>query len=104
MTPRRPRIQSRVVAAFLDSGCWNAGTPFEIASTPVIAVQPAEKAFSKRNRPAFTRGRTSAAQGQEALGLKQRCCFRHVAPTEYHYRFKFHTDSSSKVGEWSSCM
>ncbi len=35
---------SRVVAAFLLFGFLNAGTPFEIASTPVRAAQPEEKA------------------------------------------------------------
>jgi hypothetical protein len=33
-------IMSIVAAAFLDSGGLNAGTPFETASTPVIAVHP----------------------------------------------------------------
>ena len=42
-------IISIVAAAFLASGALNAGTPFETASTPVIAVQPFEKAVSKRN-------------------------------------------------------
>ena len=41
-------ISNMVVAAFLDSGGLNAGTPFDIASTPVIAVQPLEKAVSSR--------------------------------------------------------
>ena len=30
----------RVVAAFLDSGLWNAGTPLAMASTPVKATEP----------------------------------------------------------------
>ena len=30
----------RVVAAFLDSGLWNAGTPLAMASTPVSATEP----------------------------------------------------------------
>ena len=38
-----------VAAAFFASGGLNAGTPFETASTPVIAVQPFEKAVSSRN-------------------------------------------------------
>ena len=42
-------IISIVAAAFFDSGGWNAGTPFETASTPVIAVQPFENAVSSRN-------------------------------------------------------
>ena len=32
-----------VVAAFFDSGFLKAGMPFEMASTPVSAVQPAAK-------------------------------------------------------------
>ena len=42
-------IISIVAAAFFDSGGLNAGTPFETASTPVIAVQPFENAVSSRN-------------------------------------------------------
>ena len=42
-------IVTIVAAAFLDSGGRNAGTPFDTASTPVIAVQPFEKAVSSRN-------------------------------------------------------
>ena len=33
-----------MVAAFLLFGFWKAGTPLEIASTPVSAAQPEEKA------------------------------------------------------------
>jgi hypothetical protein len=39
-----------VVAALLASGFLNAGTPFEIASMPVSAAQPLEKAPSMRKR------------------------------------------------------
>src|SRR6185295_19983078 len=42
-------IVSIVSAAFFASGALNAGTPFETASTPVIAVQPFENAVSRRN-------------------------------------------------------
>ena len=42
-------IISIVAAAFFDSGGLKAGTPFETASTPVIAVQPFENAVSSRN-------------------------------------------------------
>src|SRR6185369_431909 len=38
-----------VAAAFRDSGGLNAGTPSEIASTPVIAVQPFAKAVRNAN-------------------------------------------------------
>ena len=40
---------SIVDAAFFDSGRRKAGTPFETASTPVIAVQPFANAVSSRN-------------------------------------------------------
>ena len=42
-------IQVIVVAAFFDTGSRKAGTPFEIASIPVNAVQPEEKARSSKN-------------------------------------------------------
>ena len=42
-------MSSNVEAAFLDLGFWNAGTPLEMASTPVRAAQPEEKARSSRN-------------------------------------------------------
>ena len=38
-----------VAAAFFGSGGLNAGTPFDTASTPVMAVQPFENAVSSRN-------------------------------------------------------
>ena len=37
-------IQTRVVAAFRASGLRNAGTPLEMASTPVRATAPEENA------------------------------------------------------------
>src|SRR3979409_2079649 len=43
-------ISSIVAAAFFDSGGLNAGTPFDTASTPVMAVQPFENAVSSRKR------------------------------------------------------
>src|SRR5262249_37525850 len=45
-----PAIISIVSEAFFDSGGLNAGTPFETASTPVIAVQPLANAVSSRNK------------------------------------------------------
>jgi hypothetical protein len=33
-------MMTRVVRAFFHAGCRNAGTPFEIASTPVTAAPP----------------------------------------------------------------
>ena len=38
-----------VAAAFRASGGLKAGTPFETASTPVMAVHPFENALSRRN-------------------------------------------------------
>ena len=40
-----------VVAAFLDSGRRNAGTPLEMASTPVSATAPELNPLRIRNRP-----------------------------------------------------
>ena len=48
MVPSR----SRVVAALRLFGRWNAGTPLLIASTPVRAAQPEEKALASRNTTA----------------------------------------------------
>ncbi len=45
MTPMR----SSVLAALRLLGFLNAGTPLEIASTPVRAAHPDEKARSRRN-------------------------------------------------------
>src|SRR6266487_794055 len=42
-------IISIVAAAFFGSGGLKAGTPFDTASTPVIAVQPLENAVKRRN-------------------------------------------------------
>src|SRR2546428_12573973 len=47
--PRIAAIQIIVVAAFFDAGGRKAGTPFEIASMPVKAVQPEENARRGRN-------------------------------------------------------
>ena len=49
-----------VVAAFFASGGLKAGTPFEIASTPVMAVQPLAKARSTRK---VVSGRRAAGAG-----------------------------------------
>ena len=49
-----------MVAAFLLFGRWKAGTPLEIASTPVRAAQPDEKARASRNsRPRVVSESTS---------------------------------------------
>ena len=49
--PSSTPIQTSVERAFVDSGCLKAGTPFEIASVPVIAVQPWANADIRKNRP-----------------------------------------------------
>ena len=49
--PSSTPIHTSVAAAFFDSGRRNAGTPFEIASTPVSATAPDEKPFSSRKMP-----------------------------------------------------
>ena len=46
---------SKVVAAFLLFGLRNAGTPLEIASTPVSAAQPEENARASRKISAIWR-------------------------------------------------
>ena len=43
-TPSKVAIIVSVVAAFLDSYGLKTGTPFEIASVPLMATAPAEKA------------------------------------------------------------
>ena len=40
-----------VVRAFFHSGFLKAGTPLEMASTPVIAAPPDAKAWSRRKMP-----------------------------------------------------
>jgi hypothetical protein len=59
VTLSTPSITS-VAAAFLLFGLRNAGTPFEMASTPVRAVQPEENALASR--------KTSAAPAKVASG------------------------------------
>ena len=48
--PRIVAIHVRVVAAFFDSGRRNAGTPLEMASTPVSATAPEEKPRNRMKR------------------------------------------------------
>src|SRR5919198_5121999 len=64
-------MMASVSAALRDCGRRNAGTPFEIASTPVSAVEPEAKARRTMNRatgPALLAtsaiGVTGAAAGQ----------------------------------------
>ena len=50
--PRHVPITISVDRAFFHSGGRNAGTPFEMASTPVIAAPPEANACRIRKRPA----------------------------------------------------
>ncbi len=49
--PRMIAIHTSVAAAFFDSGRRKAGTPFEMASTPVNATAPEEKPRISTSRP-----------------------------------------------------
>ncbi len=67
-------MTARVVAALRACGRRNAGTPLEMASTPVSAVAPDEKAFRSANTPtapnvvaAWGSGSTSAPIGGHAV-------------------------------------
>ena len=60
-------ISASVVAAFLDLGFLNAGTPLEIASTPVSAAEPEEKPFSSRKTSAKPVSDVSACMWKLAL-------------------------------------
>ncbi len=51
IVPSSTPSQARTRRAFFHSIGLNAGTPLEIASTPVIAVDPPANAWSKRNIP-----------------------------------------------------
>src|SRR3954453_18335285 len=51
ITPSSPPIHMSVERAFFHSGFLNAGTPFEIASTPVMAAPPDAKAWRSRKIP-----------------------------------------------------
>ena len=48
MVTASPPINASVVAALRDLGFLNAGTPLEMASTPVSAADPDEKARASR--------------------------------------------------------
>ena len=54
-------ITTSVAAAFLLSGFRKAGTPFDTASTPVIAVHPFANAVRIANRPSDPTGSAFAA-------------------------------------------
>ncbi len=71
VTATRPSISS-VVAALRLFGALNAGTPLEIASTPVSAAQPEEKLRSSRNAMAQpVVSCHSAAITRSALGARR---------------------------------
>src|SRR5262245_21012509 len=63
--PRIAAIQPSVIAALRDSGVRNAGMPFEIASVPVIAVHPEEKARRTRNHVSVS---AAGSEGGGVLG------------------------------------
>ena len=56
-------MMARVSAAFLACGRRKAGTPFEMASTPVSAVEPEEKARRMTNSPMGPATLASSAAG-----------------------------------------
>ena len=51
ITPSRTPSEISVRWAVRTVGCLNAGTPFEIASTPVTAEHPAANALSSSRTP-----------------------------------------------------
>src|SRR5438034_6062308 len=72
-----------VPAAFLASGGLNAGTPFDTASTPVIAVQPLENAVRRRNSVSGVPVDTTGSAG--TTGCTAPVSTRHV-PTAINAR------------------
>ena len=61
MMPSSEPMITRVVRAFFHSGFLNAGTPFEIASIPVIAVQPDANARRTRKPESVVAGCTTVS-------------------------------------------
>jgi hypothetical protein len=62
-------IRASVVAAFRDLGLRKAGTPLLMASTPVSAAQPDEKARSSRKTRANPASPSSSAlSSKSAVG------------------------------------
>ena len=59
MIPTSAPMIASVVLALAASGRRNAGTPFETASTPVIALQPSANARISRSRPNVSAGTTT---------------------------------------------
>src|SRR4249920_1468302 len=54
IAPSNEPMITRVCRAFFQAGCLNAGTPFEIASTPVTAAPPDANECSTTASPAPT--------------------------------------------------
>ncbi len=67
--PKISAMPTIVRAAFLDSGGLKADTPFEMTSTPVSAVQPDEKARSRRKSVMASVAAGAAATTASALAV-----------------------------------
>ena len=65
ITPSSTPITIKVCRAWRASGALNTGTPLAIASTPVMAAQPEEKAFNTNSRlkPSVARIASTAGAG-----------------------------------------
>ena len=72
LTAMAPSMSNSVVAALRDLGLRKAGTPLLIASTPVSAAQPEEKArsYEERHEGEAGEGARSSAVSDEARGLR----------------------------------
>ena len=66
--PRINDIHTSVFAAFFDSGRRKAGTPFEIASTPVSATAPEEKPLRIRKMPRVPPNRSVPSNASRSKG------------------------------------
>ena len=82
-------IHVSVVAAFFDSGRRNAGTPLEIASTPVSATAPDEKPRSRMNKlsdppDSFTSGQRLVPVERDRLDAAEPTEPRLRQPEEHH--------------------
>ena len=71
-------MATRVAAALRLSGGRNAGTPFDTASTPVMAVQPLENALNSVNVVMRPRLPDARASGAWATGCSVPVKYRHV--------------------------
>ena len=82
-----PDIQSSVIPALRLRGSLNAGMPFEIASTPVRAVVPLEKAWRTRKRPIARMGSTSRGGGSgTGCSVPEEVADERRADGERHHR------------------